>query len=40
MIKAIEYVNSKLNDKIRKVNDKVIFEFNHIIIEMMYRIFK
>jgi hypothetical protein len=40
MIKAIKYVNSKLNDKIRKVNDKVIFEFNHIIIEMMYRIFK
>jgi len=40
MIWVIEYVNSKLNDKIRKVNDKVIFEFNHIIIEMMYKIFK
>ena len=31
MIKAIEDVNIKLDAKIRKENDKVIFDFNYTI---------
>lgn len=40
MIKDIEDVNAKLNTKIRKENDEVIFYFNYTILETMNKISK
>jgi uncharacterized protein YfeS len=40
MIKALEDVNLKLDAKIRKENDEVIFEFNHTMMETMNKISK
>jgi hypothetical protein len=38
--KAIEDANSKLDARIKKGNDEVIYEFNHTIIEIINRISK
>ena len=40
MIKDIEDVNAKLNTKIRKENDEVIFYFNYTILETMNKFSK
>jgi len=40
MIKELEEVNSKLNVKIKKRNDEVIFDFSHTMMEIMNNILK
>jgi hypothetical protein len=40
MIKELEVVNSKLNVKIKKRNDEVIFDFSHTMMEIMNNILK
>jgi len=40
MIKELEDVNSKLNVKIKKRNDEVIFDFNHTMMEIVNNILK